>query len=118
MKRLFAGLIFALLAACSTTPQSPAQAVYAVQGNYAAALTIAVAYKSLPDCAATTAVLCKKADIVGKLQKADDAAYPALQAAQNIVRQPNAGANAQTAIFAAEQAVSALTSITSTLQVK
>ncbi len=118
MKKLFSGLMFALLAACSTTPQSPAQAVYAVQGNYAAALTIAVAYKQLPSCATTTATLCSKPDIVVKLQKADDVAYPALQAAQNTVRQPNAGANAQTAIFAAEQAVAALTAITSTLQTK
>lgn len=118
MKRLFAGLMFALLAACSTAPQSPAQSVYAVQGNYAAALTIAVAYKQLPDCATTAATLCSKPDIVARLQKADDVAYPALQAAQNIVRQPNAGANATTAIFAAQQAVAALTAITSTLTVK
>lgn len=117
MKRFAAGLLL-LLAACSTTPQSPAQAVYAVHGNYAAALTIAVAYKQLPDCATTTAVLCSKKEIVTRLQQADDRAFPLLQAAQNTVRISGSGANVQTAIFAAEQAVSALSAITATLTVK
>lgn len=118
MKRLFAGLMFALLAACSTTPQSPAQAVYAIHGDYAAALTIAVTYKKLPDCATTQAVICSKPEIVARLQAADDKAFPLLQAAQNTVRLSGAGANIDTAIFAAQQAVSALTAITSTLKVQ
>jgi len=107
------------IAACAVTPQTPAQDVYAIQGDYAAALSVAVAYKQLPACGQPTSpVLCSDKAVVAKLQAADDAAYAALTAAQNIVRTPGAGLNAQTAITAANQAVQALITITSTLGVK
>ena len=51
MKSLLLLLLFVAPAACTTAPQTPAQSVYAVQSNYAAALTVAVKYKSLPPCA-------------------------------------------------------------------
>ena len=119
MKTLHALLTCIFLSACSTTPSDPAQTIYQVQNNYSAALIVAVAYKALPPCSVPNApVLCSKADVVTQLQRADNIAYPALQAAQHTVRTPGAGANAQTAIFAAQEAVAALTSITATLQVK
>ncbi len=122
MKRLIGALLLAFALAglgCATTPQTPAQSVYQVQGSYAAALQIAVTYKQLPSCAQPAhPVLCSDAATVAKLQKADDVAYAALTAAQNIVRSPGAGANVQTAIAAAQQATAALASITATLQVK
>jgi hypothetical protein len=109
----------ALVFACATAPQTPAQSVYAAQGAYASALTVAVAYKQLPTCdQAPRPTLCSDKAVVAKLQAADDVAYAALSAAQNIVRTPGAGVNVQTAIAAAEQAVAALTSITATLGVK
>lgn len=121
MKRLpifIAGIVLAVLAACTTTPTTPAQTIYQVESNYAAALTVAVAYKNLPPCGQAAApLLCSRADVVRKLQLADEVAYPALQAAQNTARSPGAGANAQTAVLAAQQAVAALTAITATLEV-
>jgi hypothetical protein len=108
-----------LLAACASAPQTPAQSVYAVQGAYASALSAAVSYKQLPSCDQPGAPkLCSDAGIVAKLQEADDVAYVSLTAAQNIVRTPGAGLNATTAISAANQAVQAFASITSTLGVK
>ena len=122
MKRLIGALLLAFALAglgCATTPQTPAQSVYQVQGSYAAALQIAVTYKQLPNCAKPDApVLCSNAQVVAQLQKADDVAYAALTAAQNTVRTAGAGANVQTAIVAAQQAVAALTSITATLKVQ
>lgn len=121
MKRLIGALLLAFALAglgCATTPQTPAQSVYQVQGNYAAALNVAVAYKQLPACQPGGTKLCSDKAIVAKLQQADDVAFAALTAAQNTVRTAGAGANAQTAIVAAQQAVQALASITATLQVK
>lgn len=118
IRTIIAGIILAVLSACATTgPTTPAQTVYQVESAYTAALTVALAYKNLPPCVAGGAPLCSKAEIVQQLQQADDLAYPALQAAQNTVRSPGAGANAQTAVVAAQQAVAALTAITSKLQV-
>jgi hypothetical protein len=118
MKRIIATLFLAIIAACTTAPKTPAQTVFLIESDYAAALTIAVQYKALPDCAIAQSVICSKLDVVAKIQKADDVAYPLLQAAQKVVRVEGAGANAQTAVMAAQQAVAALTSITQTLQVK
>lgn len=118
MRRFIVAALLVLLAACASTPQTPAQSVYQVQGSYAAALQIAVTYKQLPPCQAGGPVLCSDAAVVKKLQTADDAAYAALTAAQNVVRTPGAGLNAQTAIVAAQQAVQAMSSITATLKVQ
>lgn len=103
---------------CATTPQSPQQAVFAAKSNYAVALAVAVAYKKLPTCAPTAPPLCSKPDIVATLQKVDTASSALLDAAENTVRTQVAGANAQTAIKAAEQAVSAFATITAALAVK
>lgn len=83
MKKLLLALSF-VLAACTTTPDSPAQAVYAIHGTYAAALTVAVKYKQLPPC--PTVVVCSDAAVVKRLQSADDTAYVALSAAQSAAR--------------------------------
>jgi hypothetical protein len=113
-KLLLAGLLL-VLAACATG-QTPAQKVYAIQGNYNAALSIAVAYQKLPDCVEGGPTLCKKDSVVEELQRADKVAYPVLQGAQEVVRDPGATATDQV-VRAAEAAVRALTSITSTLQI-
>jgi len=121
MRRIIAALALVALTGfgCSTTPQTPQQAVYAIQGTYAGALTIAVAYKRLPPCGQPASpTLCSNSDIVGRLQKADDIAYPTLIGAQTVVRSAETGSNVQTAILAAQQAVAAFAAITNTLTVK
>jgi hypothetical protein len=120
-KFLMAAMLVATLSGfgCSTTPTTPAQSVYQVQGTYAAALQVAVTYKQLPSCAQPGhPVLCAQPAVVQKLQKADDVAYAALTAAQNTVRTPGAGVNVQTALVAAQQAVNAFAAITATIKVK
>lgn len=118
MKKLLLSIAILAIAAC-TTPQNPAQAVYQITNNYAAALSVAVAYKRLPSCDQPAApVLCSKVSIVKKLQDADDTAFPLLRAASNTVRAPGAGANLATAIVAAQNAVDAFASITAKLAIK
>lgn len=120
IRYFLAALVAVILAACATVqPQTPAQAVYQVKSNYAAALEVAVAYTRLPRCTEPVTVpICSRYDVIVRLQQADRAAAPALDAAEKVVRAPDAGANPQTAILAAQQAVAALTAITSTLKVK
>lgn len=121
MKRLIAGAILAIamLAGCASTPQNPAQAVYAAHGTYTVALTAAVKYKQLPACTQPAApLLCAKPEVVRQLQQADDVAYTALSTAQRIVRNTNEGASTiQTAVFNATQAVNAFATIAKTLGV-
>lgn len=123
MKFLITVLLAALLAACVTAPSgqslTPAQQVFQIQSDYDAALTVAVAYTNLPRCGAVGApTVCSQSKVITQLQQANAAALPLLTAAQNTVRAPGAGANAATALNAAQQAVAALTAISSTLQVK
>lgn len=118
MKRIIAALFLSItIAACSVAPTTPQQTIYQATTDYNAAATIVIAYKALPPCPATTAI-CADAGIVAKLKQADTVAYNALVAAENTARTPGAGANAATALVAANQAIEALTAITSTLQVK
>lgn len=120
MKTLIAVLSFTLLTAfgCTSTPTKPQQAVFAAKQSYEVALTVAVAYKRLPTCAPTAPQLCSRPDMVATLQKVDLASSALLDAAENTVRTEGAGANVQTAIKAAEQAVSAFATITAALAVK
>jgi hypothetical protein len=114
-------LITSLLvaSACATQGGTPATTIYQVENSYNAAATVIIAYKALPPCGQPTSpILCSKAEIIAKLKTADAVAYDALVAAENTVRSPNAGANSQTAIVAAQQAIAALTSITATLAIK
>lgn len=85
-------LMFAALFGCATTPQTPAQAVYAAHGTYTVALTAAVKYAELPRCGQPTSPpLCARPEAIAQLQKADDVAYTALLAAQGIVRSRKTG---------------------------
>ena len=122
MKMLLALALTALLAACTTTgsTQTPAQTVFAATSGYNAALAVAVTYKNLPSCELPAAPkICSDKSVVSTLQKADDAAYVALQSAQTIVRTPTSTQSAlDTAALWANEAVSALTKITNQLAVK
>lgn len=115
-------LAIAAFTGCATIQgaqdSSAQRSVFAAKQTYAIALTVAVAYKKLPTCAPTAPPLCSKPDVVATLQKVDTASSALLNAAENTVRTQGAGANAQTAIKAAEQAVSAFATITAALAVK
>ena len=117
-QRYYAIFLITLVSACaSVSPTTPAQSVFAAKATYAGALVIAVQYKNLPPCPRVP--VCADPAIVGKLQAADNIAAPALNSAEAAVRNPDFGQSAlQTAVIAAQNAVSALTSITSTLKVK
>lgn len=118
-KLLFAAALILFTTACTTQPTSPAQTVYATQTAYAAALSLAVQYKSLPACGGINApVLCSDVKVVKQIQDADNTAYVALQAAQAAVRNPVVGTGVERAIAYANQAVGAFTAIVSSLKLK
>lgn len=114
--QLIAGILLLIMAACAVTPKTPAQSIYLIESNFRAALVVAVAYKELPKCGTALVKLCSDQAIVKKLQTTYDVANASLLAAQIAVR--SSGGNAERAITAAQQAVIALTTITSTLEVK
>jgi hypothetical protein len=120
MRALFLVLtLVGMFSACSTTPQSPAQAVYASTATYDAALTVAVAYKNLPPCAPSSPPICSDPGVVATLQRADNVAFEALSSAQRVVRVPGQSQSAlQTAVQWANEAVAAFSRITATLQRK
>ena len=117
MKQVLVIVLSVMLAACGSTPTTPQQTIYQVTANYNAAAQIIIAYKALPPCPAAT-FLCSEANIVDKLKQADNVAYEALKAAEATARTPGAGANAATALVAANEAVAALTAISSILTTK
>jgi hypothetical protein len=117
MKRIASIFLAVLLAACATGITTPQQTIYQATADYNAAASIVIAYKALPPCPAAT-VVCSDAAVVVRLKQADTVAYNALVAAEATARTPGAGANAATALVAANQAIAALTAISSALTVK
>lgn len=120
MKRFIVFVFAALLTACVTTPaKNPQLQVFSIKSNYDAALTVAVAYDNLPPCVAGVKAICSSHDVKVKIKQAKDVASPAIQAAENAVRDPTFDAStSQAVITAANQAVIALTAITSVLAIK
>ena len=116
MKNLIGILFVLIVTACSIAPQTPAQSIYLIENNFRAALVVAVTYKELPKCGTALVKICSDPEVVKKLQTTYDVANASLMAAQIAVR--SGGGNAERAITAAQQAVIALTAITSTLEVK
>jgi hypothetical protein len=118
VKYAIAIVLCMLLAACNvfgTKPSNPQQAAFEVKQSYELALTIAVAYDSLPACSGAT-VLCSTTAGKAKLKQAKDVASPAVQAAENAVRDPNFSASEASAVIAtAQAAVVALTAISAAL---
>ena len=122
MKYLVAFIFCLTISACNITgvkPTNPQQAVYETKQSYELALTIAVAYDNLPPCLAGVKSICSEHSVKLKIKQAKDVAAPAIQAAENAVREPNFNASTQQAvIIAAQQAVIGLTLITAALQIK
>lgn len=125
MKRsLIAALALAgALAGCAssggTGSITPAQTVFATKSAYATVLTAAVAYESLPRCAAAVPQPCSSPDVVAQLRKADTVASASLDAAETAVRTPAIGADATSkAIQTASTALAALQAIVSSIGAK
>jgi hypothetical protein len=125
MKQLKVVLMALVLAGCQTlglaSSPTPAQSVFAAKETFLAAVVVADKYKALPTCTAPmVTIVCKKDSVVVALQKAANAANASLDAAQATVTDPTfaGGDVAQKALLAAQNAVVALTAITSQLGVK
>lgn len=117
MKHLVIGFVLLLAACASMEAKSPAQRVYAIQADYNALLSAAVAYESQPRCVEGQSRVnpCSDPKAVAEIRKGDDAAAAALKAAQDTVRTPGATANAVSlALTGASNAVAALRSILTT----
>lgn len=95
-----------------STPQAQItaqQAVFAARATYGGLALSAVTYKGLTPCSAVQKLPCSDAAIVAQLQKADNVALPALDAAEAAVRTPSIGSTARDyAVQAALAAVAAL----------
>ncbi len=117
MKKLFLFLPI-LLMAC-TTPDSPAQAVYAAEGSYAAALRLELAYSNLPRCfASNSPKICSEVSVIKKVQTADNVAWSAIKNAQTAVRTPGYGdSKITTAVASAVALTNSFVEITNQLKV-
>lgn len=104
--------IILIMTSCSSIeslyPDIP-KAVATAQVSLAAAEHTALIYASLPLCGKTKAILCRTSLITQKITVADKAAFDALSVARL--------AETQDKLDAAMTAISALTSITNTLQI-
>lgn len=120
MKRILVSCLLAVIAGCATTGGTPQRSIYQIKSEYQVALAAAVAYKALPACGAAGAPLvCADPTIVAKLQQADSVAGPAIQAAENAVRDPSFNTSTANAVLvSAEQALLVLTTITAQVGVK
>ncbi len=108
-----------ILIAC-TTPETPAQAVYVIESDYAIALKAENAYSSLPRCyEANSPKICSEISVIKNLQKSDDLAWIAIKNAQVAVRTNGFGdSKIATAVASAKALTSAFVEITSQLKVK
>lgn len=77
-----------LLIAC-TTPQTPAQSVFAAGTSYKAAAEVALTYIRLPRCSEAVAVTCSKQSVVDEIKRADNVAHEALTQARAVVADPS-----------------------------
>ena len=105
---------------CTVTPQSSAQAIYQLQGNYNAAVSLENKYASLPTCGSINApILCKNLKTAKLVRQIDDAAWEAISVAQATVRTSGFGEEkAATALATAKATVAAFSNIVLTLGVK
>jgi len=107
----------ATLSSPASAPRTPAQTVYAVEGTYAAALTVAVQYRQLPDCS-TGAPICSDAATIAKVRAADAAAWSSILTAQDAVRGGLTTAQISQTATQAASAVNAFYALTQALKVK
>lgn len=119
MKRILTALALAgALSACAPTAQTPAQAVFALEASYDAALEVAVAYAILPMCGTDALPLCSDRALVRRINTAAHQAWVAIRAAQALAVAAHADPTALAAARAnADRALAELTALTSSLKV-
>jgi len=119
MTRILTALALAgALSACAPTLQSPAQAVFALEASYDAALEMAVAYATLPACGAEAPPLCSDRALVRRINTTAHQAWVAIRAAQALAAAAHADPTALAAARAnAEHALAELTTLTASLKV-
>ena len=108
----FALALVLFLGACAVfKADTPAQRVFAIQADYNAVLAASVAYESQPRCpvgVGSDEQACSEISVVQAMRLADDNAYIALRAAQEVVRTPGAtDSTLSLAVTSATKAVSA-----------
>ena len=103
----------------TTTVLSSASAqrtVFTAKSAYAGLLQVAVTYKELKPCGPGISQPCSDPAIVAQIQRADNVAAVALDAAEAAVRTPQVGATAQDrAIATANAALAALSALLTNL---
>lgn len=106
-----------ILTSCAT-PNTPAQTAFALEAGYGAAISVAIAYASLPRCAPAVPQPCSEPVVVRRTNTVAHQAWGAIRAARTAVRTTPAdpAATAQ-ALAAAQAALAALRAITDSMKV-
>lgn len=110
-------LVAFALAGCKTLPDTPAQTVYSLEGGYAAALSIAVAYRNLPLCDGSTPICHDKATLAN-IEAASSAVSMDLDLAEKAVRSGDSPSKVAAATNLAVAALEQLQALTSKVQTK
>lgn len=119
LKHLGATVVVALLAACANLGQTANTSVYGSRALFVGGLELATVYGSLPKCAPTAPAVCHDAAVLKTVQKSAHVADAALDAAEDVARNPALGKDAATtAAITADGAVKAFRAITDQLRVK
>ena len=126
MKCILAIALALALSACSAVgvapqpiAQTPAQAVFQLEGDYRAALGLELAYAKLPPCSAGGLAVCSTVPVLQTVVDTDKKAWTAILAAQNAVTTPGFDASTMIALVAsATQATNAFVAISNTLKVQ
>ncbi len=121
MKKLLIPLMFVMLVACQTKPETPREIVLATKTAYAIALRTEVTYENLPRCSTVNGnpKICSKVAIIKTLQKASNAAWTAIQEANSVVKNPAFEKSAvDAAILSATALTDAFVKITDPLEIQ
>jgi len=113
--------LFAIMVGCTTVaPKNPQQAILVVRQEYTIAVEAAAAYGNLPRCEPGSAVkVCSSDAVVKQLKVAKDAAKPVIDQAEATVLDPQFDTSkANAIILSAQNALKALTAITTALNLK
>ncbi len=117
MRHRLAAAVLCLMTACAA-PTTPAQTAFALEASYDAAISVAIAYATLPRCAPGVARPCSDPGVVRATNTLAHQAWQAMRAAQAAAVGEHADpAAAARAIAAARDALGALRAITDTMKV-
>ena len=115
---LLAGSAVVLEGCQGVHPTTPGQTAYSLEATYQGALTLAVAYRQLPRCAAGGSVICHEPVTVQRLIAADTVAYDALTGFESVVRAGGTAAQIAAAEAAAQKAIADFSAMAQSVKVK